>query len=984
MAQVDENDEAENIEYYCGHRRKKKWIDERRIMSIQDLKITAGDYGGHDVLSAPNRLTGTASENKSIFDRLIKELIAGRYNLLVDLLSGERGAANVGVTAISGVAGLTAQAMMAGLKALIDERYTIAQADGKLDLKFDKTQAQALVKTVDVDLQTGTLSVTKYDGTVQKWDTAIEKIALDVQLVGDEFVLTLADGTTQSVNLAKFIDHHNFADGDTVSFRVNGVDNNKTITAEVRDGTIKLAKFAPEVMAKFIEYAGKAEASAQASAASAANSEASNKSAGTFAANAKVSESAAKASETAARNSEGAAKGSEDAALASKNAAGVSANLADLRAKAAQASETAAGIAKVGAEIAAGRAADDAADGVSQELSGFVADGLREANRAKSEADRAKIEADKASEIVGGDFALRSDVAAAKAEAKLAANAAELAAKNASDTKGSAAAVRTELLPMVNLKAPIASPSFTGAPTAPTAALGSTNTAQLATLGFVNNAVAAFVNGAPGALDTLNELAAALGDDPNFATTITNLIATKAARAVPATLGNLAKLDGNGNVVDSGKSAASFETSGSVTAHNSASNPHAGVLAKRSEVFSKTETLTAATATKLGLNPTTATPDEAFGAIGKIVYEISSKGMARKALEPLSIGRFDFAAATNKNGCVLFGGGYSNTATVEKYDLTDRRTVIAPLTVARNGLSAATNGNGEVLFGGGYANDFSAVVEKYDSTDTRTTLTPLSAARTFMAAATNKDGCVLLGGGRANSHMGTVDRYDAANTRTIMTPLSIARSWLAAATNGNGEVLFGGGETSSSKSNAVDKYDVLGRRVQLAPLSDSVSGLAAATDKNGSVLFCTGTKVDRYDIADVKTTLTPIPSALLTLSAATNGNGEVLFGGGDSLEVYRYDAFGIRTVLPRLSSKQRRGVAATNGNGEVIFGGGIDASTAVDKYYPASISISLPLGTKYKFKEDSTEKMHLDLTGAPLEIPTPNTGYVRFGGTVTI
>ena len=76
----------------------------------------------------------------------------------------------------------------------------------------------------------------------------------------------------------------------------------------------------------------------------------------------------------------------------------------------------------------------------------------------------------------------------------------------------------------IALKADIASPTFTGTPAAPTAAAG-TNTTQLATTAFVSAAVAATIDGAPGALDTLNELAAALGDDANFATTITNSIA---------------------------------------------------------------------------------------------------------------------------------------------------------------------------------------------------------------------------------------------------------------------------------------------------------------------------------------------------------------------------------------------------------------------------------------------------------------------------
>lgn len=54
---------------------------------------------------------------------------------------------------------------------------------------------------------------------------------------------------------------------------------------------------------------------------------------------------------------------------------------------------------------------------------------------------------------------------------------------------------------------------------------------QKAAKAYVDAAIAALLNSAPGALDTLDELAAALGDDPNFATTVTNSIATKLAKA---------------------------------------------------------------------------------------------------------------------------------------------------------------------------------------------------------------------------------------------------------------------------------------------------------------------------------------------------------------------------------------------------------------------------------------------------------------------
>ncbi|EFH3421942.1 phage tail protein [Escherichia coli] len=75
-------------------------------------------------------------------------------------------------------------------------------------------------------------------------------------------------------------------------------------------------------------------------------------------------------------------------------------------------------------------------------------------------------------------------------------------------------------------KAPLDSPAFTGTPTTPTppdeaAGLETANAA------FVRKLLATLVDSSPEALDTLNELAAALGNDPNFATTITNALAGK-------------------------------------------------------------------------------------------------------------------------------------------------------------------------------------------------------------------------------------------------------------------------------------------------------------------------------------------------------------------------------------------------------------------------------------------------------------------------
>ena len=88
-------------------------------------------------------------------------------------------------------------------------------------------------------------------------------------------------------------------------------------------------------------------------------------------------------------------------------------------------------------------------------------------------------------------------------------------------------------------KAPLASPALTGKPTAPIAAKG-TNDAQIASTAFVAQAVATLVNSAPETLDTLQELAKALNNDPNFATTMLNLLAGKVSKAGDTMTGALA------------------------------------------------------------------------------------------------------------------------------------------------------------------------------------------------------------------------------------------------------------------------------------------------------------------------------------------------------------------------------------------------------------------------------------------------------------
>lgn len=87
----------------------------------------------------------------------------------------------------------------------------------------------------------------------------------------------------------------------------------------------------------------------------------------------------------------------------------------------------------------------------------------------------------------------------------------------------------TGLVAALALLAPLASPALTGNPTAPTPAT-SDNDTSIATTAFVKANIAALVGTAGATLDTLQELAAALGNDANFATTVTNSLASKVGK----------------------------------------------------------------------------------------------------------------------------------------------------------------------------------------------------------------------------------------------------------------------------------------------------------------------------------------------------------------------------------------------------------------------------------------------------------------------
>lgn len=91
------------------------------------------------------------------------------------------------------------------------------------------------------------------------------------------------------------------------------------------------------------------------------------------------------------------------------------------------------------------------------------------------------------------------------------------------------------------------SPALINTPTAPTPTVGN-NSTRIATTAFVQAAVAALVNSSPSTLDTLKELADALGDDPNFSTTVTTALGNRLRVDAAQGLSSGAKTQGLANL----------------------------------------------------------------------------------------------------------------------------------------------------------------------------------------------------------------------------------------------------------------------------------------------------------------------------------------------------------------------------------------------------------------------------------------------------
>ena len=148
--------------------------------------------------------------------------------------------------------------------------------------------------------------------------------------------------------------------------------------------------------------------------------------------------------------------------------------------------------------------------------------------------------------------------------------------------------------------APLAGPALTGTPTAPTAA-ANTNTTQIATTAYVQTELTDLIDGAPGTLDSLNELAAAINDDSNYNSTLTTALATKVNKTSNQALGNAANvMTISGNTITLARGDSTTDT---VTVPDTNTTYTAGTnMSLTGTTFASTDTTyTTATSSALGL-----------------------------------------------------------------------------------------------------------------------------------------------------------------------------------------------------------------------------------------------------------------------------------------------------------------------------------------------------------------------------------------------
>ncbi|EKQ3375964.1 prophage tail fiber N-terminal domain-containing protein [Escherichia coli] len=393
--------------------------------------------------------------------------------------------------------------------------------------------------TVYEDSQPGTLNdflgaMTEDDArpeALRRFELMVEEVARNASAVAQNTAAAKKSASDASTSAREAATHATDAAGSARAASTSaGQAASSAQSASSSAGTASTKATEAEKSAAAAESSKSAAAtSARAAKTSETNAAASQQSAATSASTAttKASEAATSARDAAA--SKEAAKSSETSAASSASSAASSATAAGNSAKAAKTSETNARSSETAAAQNASAAADsetaaETSANAAATKATEAADSAAEAERSKSTAESAATRAEtaaKRAEDIASAVGLEDASTTKKGIVQLSS-----AANSTSEAFAATPKAVKIVMDETKTKAPLDSPAFTGTPTTPTPpddAVG----LEMANAAFVRKLLAALVDSSPEALDTLNELAAALGNDPEFSTTVINALAGK-------------------------------------------------------------------------------------------------------------------------------------------------------------------------------------------------------------------------------------------------------------------------------------------------------------------------------------------------------------------------------------------------------------------------------------------------------------------------
>ena len=196
-------------------------------MALSDYKITQEETAANGVVSAPDVLTGTAQENKAVFDKLINQTVMVKHNGLIDELSTS-GAGDTGITDIPGLVAETVQEALEEINANVGEIIdpNNPETAGKIGITQFEGVAASTVQGALEEIQ-------------QNLDEAVSSIQQDIPQA-EEVLVTPFPGVT-SDNVQDALEELN----EKVEDIQSGVIPTGSITSDmIQDGAITPDKLA--------------------------------------------------------------------------------------------------------------------------------------------------------------------------------------------------------------------------------------------------------------------------------------------------------------------------------------------------------------------------------------------------------------------------------------------------------------------------------------------------------------------------------------------------------------------------------------------------------------------------------------------------------------------------------------------------------------------------------------------------------------------